>query len=201
MNTWTTVGRTLKLICIVSHMDCHILKNPIQQTIRNTLAQSASHLEQCTATQVWQVHTSPVRYNRDQLINITSQAIQNITIKIPGDPIITIRELRLSRIWRNCRGGKWLDTDFRRCRQVHNSININNLALIKLTPSVNWEMKNIVLITINVESIRNKEDRIRDELLFNECWCQYFNRDVVWKYTRRLKQDKHHSCLTHTSTD
>ena len=62
-----------------------------------------------------------------------------------------------------------MDTDFIRCRQVHNSININNLTLIKLTPSINQEMKNIVLNTINAQSVRKKkEDRNRDELLFSE---------------------------------
>ena len=49
-----------------------------------------------------------------------------------------------------------------------NPVNINNLPLIKLTPSVNREVKNILLNIINVQSIGNKEDRIRYELLFSE---------------------------------
>ena len=48
-----------------------LLKNPIQWTMENTLAQSANQVI------AMQGHSSPIKYNRNQLININGKAIKN----------------------------------------------------------------------------------------------------------------------------
>ena len=80
--------------------------------------------------------------------------------------------------------------------EVYNSINIINLILIKPTPCVNQKVKNIILNTINVQSVRNKEDRIRDELLFNEVYVSILTE--TWY--ENMEEDKARQTLSSLNT-
>ena len=149
---------------------------------KNTTMEETSELKIISSnTNSDRIHEC-IKYEREELIGIANKCKQDNRYKILNKETgVKIRNYRLNRRYK--RGGKRLNTAYRKLIQQHNTLNIDNLISISCNDlgfNSDRNSDNMLIVLVNAQSLRSKdlllyeyikEDNI-DICIVTETWIQ-----------------------------
>ena len=135
-----------------------------------------------------------IRYERDTLLNLCKLVRHDQRYKyIDWTTRFNIRNNRLNKRYK--RGGRRLQPDYREKKRRPNMPNESNLVQIKCESLDKKRNKNIRILTINTQSIRNKDillhnhlcDNDMDTCIASKTWLMDTTQDETWIKTSTLE--------------
>ena len=166
---------------------------------KNTTMEETSELKIISSnTNSDRIHEC-IKYEREELIGIANKSKQDNQYKILNkETCIKITNYRLNRRYK--RGGKRLNTAYRKLIQQHNTLNIDNLVSISCNDlgfNSDRNSDNMLIVLVNAQSLRSKdlllyeyikEDNI-DICIVTETWIQNRKEDKAWCEISALNND------------